>query len=209
MTASFAERLLQRTVFAGIKLTPLELMRIEQYYFLLERWNQKVNLTALPLSGLPDQTIDRLLIEPLIAARVVPDAPLTWFDLGSGGGSPAIPLKVMRPMARLTMVESRSRKAAFLREAVRTLELADTTVTAARVEKLESAAAGADLITVRAVRVDATLEKTCSALLSSGGKLLLFASSAGPPATPAGFRASQALELAPNGSILYTFARLG
>ena len=45
-------------------------------------------------------------------------APLAWFDLGSGGGSPAIPLKLVRPDARLTMVESKTRKAAFLREAV-------------------------------------------------------------------------------------------
>ena len=47
-----------------------------------------------------------------------------WFDIGSGGGSPAIPLKLARPTLPLPMVESKTRKAVFLREAVRALGLA-------------------------------------------------------------------------------------
>ena len=73
------------------------LTRLEIYYRLLSRWNTKINLTALPLEDLTDHAVDRLLIEPLAAARFVPESPLTWFDLGSGGGSPALPLKLVRP----------------------------------------------------------------------------------------------------------------
>ena len=49
-------------------------------------------------------------------------------DLGSGGGSPAIPLKIARQALKLTMIESKERKSMFLREAIRTLGLADSSV---------------------------------------------------------------------------------
>jgi 16S rRNA (guanine527-N7)-methyltransferase len=210
-TTSLADRLFQRAFYTSINLTLLELSRLGEYYTLLERWNKKINLTSLSLRGFPDETIDRLLIEPLTASRVVPDVPMTWFDVGSGGGSPAIPLKVVRPAARLTMVEARSRKAAFLREAVRALELAETTVRTIRVEQIEAETAAhlADLVTVRAVRVDASLVKACNALLKPGGRLLLFASADRRPDEPRGFRAGEVVQLSSSGSTLYTFSKLG
>ena len=60
-----------------------------------------INLTALPLDGCPDGDVDRLLIEPLRRrADSCSTAPAhDWFDLGSGGGSPAIPLKIVAPGA--------------------------------------------------------------------------------------------------------------
>jgi len=96
---------------------------LETYYRLLAQWNVKINLTALPLQPPTDSTFDRLFIEPLLAAELVPDLPGIWFDLGSGGGSPALPLKLIRPSLSLTLVESKTRKAAFLREALRALKL--------------------------------------------------------------------------------------
>ena len=68
-----------------------------------------------------DETFDRLLIEPLIASRYLPSTDCSVIDVGSGGGSPAIPLKLAMPGISLRMVESKTRKAAFLREAVRRL----------------------------------------------------------------------------------------
>jgi len=132
----FDERLSRRARKANVPLTHDIVERLEEYYRLLARWNTKVNLTALQLSEFTDQAVDRLLIEPLAAARFVLDSPLAWFDLGSGGGSPAIPLKIARPAARLTMVESKVRKTAFLREAVRMLGLRDTSVENARFEDI-------------------------------------------------------------------------
>ncbi len=57
-------------------------------------------------------------------------------DVGSGGGSPAIPLKLAVPRLRLTMVEAKARKSAFLREAVRHLGLEQRSVETARYEEL-------------------------------------------------------------------------
>jgi 16S rRNA (guanine527-N7)-methyltransferase len=91
--------------------------RLVTYFDLLFRWNQKINLTSLTNI---DEAIDRLLLEPVAAARELAHSP-SIIDLGSGGGSPAIPLALALSAPRLVMVESRSRKAAFLREAVREL----------------------------------------------------------------------------------------
>ena len=145
------------------------------YWTLLERWNAIINLTALPLDGASSQSIDRLIIEPLLAFRLMPPPPATWFDLGSGGGSPAIPLKIVTPKLRLVMVESRSRKAAFLREVVRTLGLKGAEVLAERFERVADEHSGvADCITVRAVKSDRHLLRTIRRLLKPSGRLILF-----------------------------------
>ena len=92
------------------------------YFELLRKWNRKVSLTALPVEDAGDEAIDRLLIEPVLATKYLPKSDATALDIGSGGGSPAIPMKLAAPGISLRMVESKTRKAAFLREVVRTLE---------------------------------------------------------------------------------------
>lgn len=187
----FGERLSRRASKAGVSLSRPLVDQLEAYYRLLARWNSKVNLTAFRLEKFSDQTVDRLLVEPLAAVRFVPDSPLVWFDLGSGGGSPAIPLKIARPAARLTMVESKTRKAAFLREAVRTLGLTNTSVENARFEEVAARAGAAgkgELVTVRAVRTDERLFGVARALLLEGGPLVLFRTSGSSMAAPRGFQ---------------------
>jgi 16S rRNA (guanine(527)-N(7))-methyltransferase RsmG len=146
----------------------------------------------LPLDVPTDETFDRLLVEPLVAARQIPThQPSTWVDLGSGGGSPAIPLKIARPMLRLTMVESKERKGAFLREATRVLGLADVGVETERFEVVSADsrfAGSADLVTVRAIRADLDLFEAACRLLKPGGRLLLFRPAHSPSADPAGFK---------------------
>jgi 16S rRNA (guanine527-N7)-methyltransferase len=190
-TLEFRDRLARRTRRAKAPITLQMLEPLEGYYQLLAVWNAKINLTALPLDPPTDQTFDRLFGEPLAASRDVPDEPLVWFDLGSGGGSPSIPLKIARPRLKLTMVESKERKGAFLREAIRTLGLADTTVVTGRFEELAAQpgiAGTVDLITVRAVRADGDLFTTVTELLRNGGRFLMFRPSHDPSPDPAGFK---------------------
>ena len=109
-SSEFQQRLADRAYAAGIAI-PADLTdRLEVYFRLLSTWNQKINLTALPLSDAPPATLDRLLIEPLVAARHVPPGARAVMDVGSGGGSPAIPFALAAGL-ELTMVESKSRKA--------------------------------------------------------------------------------------------------
>jgi len=150
---------------------------LERYFNLLARWNAKINLTALPLQEPTDQTFDRLLIEPLAAARFLVNEPVSWWDLGSGGGSPAIPLKISRPKLSLMMVEAKARKAVFLREAVRFLGFEQAVVVNKRFDELGEHDPGygsGRFATVRAVRADRQLFSNAARLLRSGGHLLLF-----------------------------------
>src|SRR6266576_2836727 len=110
-----AERLRTRAKAMGVAI-PLHVeARLVSYFDLLAKWNAKINLTSLTDT---DAAIDRLLLEPLAAAAALPRYP-QLIDLGSGGGSPAIPLALVLEARRLVMVESRGRKAAFLSEATR------------------------------------------------------------------------------------------
>src|SRR5581483_3806115 len=173
----FRDRLLRRLRKADIAVPDEAVAALEAYFRLLARWNQKINLTALPLDPPTDAGLDRLFVEPLAAVPFVPPGELAWFDIGSGGGSPAIPLKILRPNARLTMVESKARKAAFLREAARELGLSDVDVANDRFERIVTTARtrpNADLVTVRAVRVDDELARAVGNALNRGGRLLAF-----------------------------------
>jgi len=190
-TREFTDRLEQRARLAGVSIVESVQRQLEEYFRLLAHWNSTVNLTALPVRSPTDEAFDRLLIEPLAASNYIPQSAKIWLDLGSGGGSPAIPLKIARPSIRLTMVESTARKAAFLREAARVLQLSDTTVENARFEELIPRAEFRqrfDLVTVRAVRADDSLFSASHALLGRHGRLVMFRSEEGEIPCPDGFR---------------------
>ncbi len=174
----FRERLSRRAKSAGITLENPLIDKLEVYYQLLTKWNAKINLTAFRLTpDGTDEAIDRLLIEPVAAARYVPENARSLLDAGSGGGSPAIPLKLASPNVSLRMVEVKTRKAVFLREAVRSLGLRDAQVETSRFEELlprPELHEALDLVSIRAVRIETRTLNTLQAFLRPGGKLLLF-----------------------------------
>ena len=168
----------RRAKAAGLTLNADLVEKLEIYYQLLTKWNAKINLTAFKLTPEGDETaIDRLLIEPVLAARYVAENARTLLDAGSGGGSPAIPLKLASENLHLRMVEVKTRKAVFLREAVRALGLRDAEVETSRFEELLPRAElheALDLVSIRAVRIETRTLLTLQAFLRTGGKLLLF-----------------------------------
>jgi 16S rRNA (guanine527-N7)-methyltransferase len=173
----FQDRLARRARRAGVTVRPELGAQLEAYYRLLAAWNHKINLTGLNLSELPPEAVDRLLVEPLVAARYAPGAARCMLDVGSGGGSPAIPLALSVPGLQLLMVESKTRKSVFLREAVRTLGLAGADVATARFEELLSRPAlheAHDLVTIRAVRMESKMLQTLQAFVKPGGLVFLF-----------------------------------
>ena len=150
--------------------------KLESFYTLLARWNLRVNLTALPLAGFPSSTLDRLFVEPLIAAEHLKNSTRSLMDLGSGGGSPAVPLALAIPGVSLLMVESRERKVSFLREAIRQLALQNAAVFAERFSELLTAEVMSppDTLTLRAVRIDDEVLEVVRRWLKPGGQVLLF-----------------------------------
>lgn len=188
MTPSeFSDRLLAVAAKAEIGVSPSIVEPLGAYFELLSRWNAKINLTALPLTPPSDEAFERLLIEPLAAAAYVSDVPQNWFDIGSGGGSPAIPLKLARPALALHMVESTGKKAAFLREAIRELRLIGAFVFGDRIEDLAARPdlrQSAMLITMRAVKPDPEIFKASWRLIADPGQLLIFCSAEPQEAFP-------------------------
>ena len=173
----FQTRLKRRSRRAGVDLRSELADALERYYTLLSKWNAKINLTSRLTAAGEDEAIDRLLVEPLVAARHVAPEARSLIDVGSGGGSPAIPLALAVPRLHLRMVESKTRKAVFLREALRVLDLGRAEVNTSRFEELLTRPElheGLDLVTIRAVRVEPRTLLSLQAFLRPGGQLLLF-----------------------------------
>jgi 16S rRNA (guanine527-N7)-methyltransferase len=176
-TREFSSKVQRRARRAGLTLTADTLAQFEAYFRLLQLWNRKINLTALPLDEPADETFDRLFIEPVLALRAVPAQAERLIDLGSGGGSPVVPMKVAAPRLTVTMVEAKTRKSAFLREVVRQLNLVGVTVETSRFEELLARPElheSMDVATIRAVRVEARVLTVVQAFLKPMGTILLF-----------------------------------
>ena len=154
--------------FAGDELLlPAQVEAFSAYLDLLLRWNQRVNLTAVRS---PEQMVTRHFGESLFAARhlLSPGETAEVADLGSGAGFPGLPLRIMRPAARVTLIESQNKKATFLKEVIRALGLCSVEVVTQRAEDLDRKF---DLVAMRAVeRFDRTLPVAVS-LVKNGGRL--------------------------------------
>lgn len=182
MSVELSALLSERARLAGVAIAAPLQEKLLAYYELLAHWNRKINLTSL---SSPAEAVDRLLLEPVAAALELPRS-VRLLDLGSGGGSPAIPLALALGAPSLVMVESRNKKAAFLREAARVVEL-NAVVEAVRFEALESRASYRgviDLVSIRAVKMDAPTLDLAGRFLKPGGTMALFVSSQ-PPDVPA------------------------
>lgn len=187
-----AEQVVRLADRAGVAVSEPVAGQLASFIGLLAKWNATLNLTGFQLDPPSDEAVMRLLVEPLAAAALIPGDVCLAIDVGSGGGSPAIPLKLLRPDVRFVLVESKARKGAFLREAVRQLELGGVEVVTSRFDEVSSRPefrAQVDLVTVRAVRLDDDFWTTAAAVLRAGGHLLLFGTASVPPQLPPTFEA--------------------
>ena len=173
---TLASRIAARFRDLDVALTTLENHQLAVYFWLMAKWNRTINLTALPVEDAEQSAVDRLLVEPFLAAKLVSRADVEYVDLGSGGGSPAFPLLIGAPWLRATLVESKERKCAFLREVGRQLGFNDVSVQTTRFESFArfTSVGTADLVSFRAVRADSTLWTTIDRLLKPGGRAFWF-----------------------------------
>jgi 16S rRNA (guanine527-N7)-methyltransferase len=154
----------------ALALTPVSretAARLDQFVGLLLRWQQTTNLIAA--STVP-VLWTRHIADSLQLLRLAPDARI-WVDMGSGAGFPGLMVAcglIGRPGACVHLVESSTKKAAFLREAV-SLTGAPAQVHAVRMENfVESFAGRADIVTARAVSPLRLLLGDCAVLLQAG-----------------------------------------
>src|SRR5882757_500792 len=104
--------------------------QLSTYLDLLLKWNARTNLTAIRD---PEEIVRRHFGESLFAARHLDPDTASLLDFGSGAGFPGLPIALLRNDIQVTLAESQNKKAAFLREAVRSLNL-PTEVWPGRVE---------------------------------------------------------------------------
>jgi len=131
---------------------------------LILRGNARTNLTAVRE---PEGIIQRHFLESIACARMLPVGIATLLDFGSGAGLPGIPIAICRPEIAVTLAESQGKKVAFLREAVRGLEL-NAAVFAGRAESLPTQF---DCVTLRAVDRMEQAVNAAAALVRIGGWL--------------------------------------
>ena len=130
----------------GIEVDDDRIRKLTEYYELLRKWNPRLHLVA-PCS--PEEFATRHVLESLMLLRHLP-ANANVVDIGSGGGLPAIPCLLVRNDLQATLIESSSRKAVFLREALR--DLRPSGLARIVVERFEKVAApDAGFVTCRAL----------------------------------------------------------
>ena len=136
------------------------------YLDLLYKWNRVYSLTALKED---DQAVSHHLLDSLSILPFVPTGNL--LDVGSGGGTPGIPLAIARPELAVTLLDSNTKKAAFLRQAAIELGLNNIAVHSGRVEQYHPDT-GFAAITSRAFAELADFVSLSKHLLAPGGRWL-------------------------------------
>lgn len=126
----------QYSTASGHRLSDEDVTRLARYAELIAKWNRVTNLVAAAATAELAHThiIDCLAAVPFIDGRHI-------VDVGSGAGLPGVVIAMLRPQSRVTLVESRQRKARFLRQAVIELGLNNTAVAAERIERWRPAQA--------------------------------------------------------------------
>jgi len=148
-----------------------QVLQIQQYMGLLLKWNEAVNLTAIRD---PLEILYRHFCESMFAASVVSLDNGRLADVGSGGGFPGLPLKIVRPALDLFLVESNVKKATFLAEVVRELGLTGARVIVSRYEDLGEELAPLDFVCSRAVGEFPTFLKWASSPHVDAKQVLLW-----------------------------------
>jgi 16S rRNA (guanine527-N7)-methyltransferase len=174
ITAAQVEEAAARWGFSAIAAPVAD--RLATYGNLLLQWNTRLSLTSIRDEA---ELIERHLMEGVFAAAHHPEAS-TALDFGSGTGVPGIPIALCHPEIHVTLAESQRKKASFLQECLRTLQLG-ASVHPSRAELLPIASF--DAVWMRAVDKSANMLPVAASLVAPAGALCLLGTS-NPPAGP-------------------------
>lgn len=144
--------------------------KLLRFVNILLEWNRHYNL----ISRADEPNIVKRHILESVGLLVIcaPSENSSIMDVGTGGGFPAVPMKILRPDLRQTLVESTGKKARFLKTLAEALGLTEFTVIESRVESIgPNEIVPQSLITARAVAALSTLWRWTSRLLAPGGRL--------------------------------------
>lgn len=156
----------------GIEISDDQLNKFRKYFELLVEYNERFNITAITdeIDVYKKHFIDSVLGKDLVKEG-------TLIDIGSGGGFPAIPLKIMNENLAVTLVEATGKKCEFLRAVVSELGLINVSIINDRAElliKKDNFRENFDYCTARAVARLNTLLEYCMPFVKVGGEFIAF-----------------------------------
>ncbi len=141
------------------------------YCDLLLEWNAKFNLTAIT-------DVEEIYVkhfrDSLLGESLVPEN-ASVLDVGAGAGFPSLPIKIVRPDVKLTLLDSVSKKVTFLQAVIDSLKLENAAAVHARIEDLAKKASF-DVVTSRAVAALPTLAEYCLPFVREGGVFIAYKS---------------------------------
>jgi 16S rRNA (guanine527-N7)-methyltransferase len=155
----------------GASLNPSQCDAIRIYIDLLLRWNSRISLTTVTDR---EEVLRFHIGESIAAIFAVPIEKGRLADVGSGAGFPGVPLALFLPQLDVTLVESNAKKATFLSEVQRQLNLHRVRVFRGRAEEFLAQGAKFDYVTARAVGKYDELLLWSSKTLNPGGKAILW-----------------------------------
>jgi 16S rRNA (guanine527-N7)-methyltransferase len=150
----------------ALELDEVQLARLVAHLDLLDKWSARMNLTAIRdrPSQLTKHLLDSLTVQPYLRGERIA-------DVGSGAGFPGIPLAIVEPHRRFTLIESTGKKCRFLEHVRDALELKNVAIVQSRAESYQPDMRF-DTVLARAVGPVADLVKVAGPLVVGGGRLL-------------------------------------
>ena len=145
--------------------------QIRSYIDLLLHWNKKTSLTTVTDT---EEILRFHFGESLLAVPAIPIRHGRLADVGSGAGFPAVPIRMDSEDLKVILVESSQKKAAFLAEVARELQLNNVEIRRSRMEDIHFVDENVDFVTSRAVRIDDEFLDWSRRALNSTGSVVLW-----------------------------------
>jgi 16S rRNA (guanine527-N7)-methyltransferase len=173
--SSFGPLLRHRIEERGLGVEATAVDRLARYLQLVESANARVNLVSRA-SAAAEELVERHLLDSLLALPLLPPPAgrRRLLDIGSGGGFPAIPLLIARPDLDGTLVEATGKKARFLQEVIRELDLTARVLNARFPAPQMTEQTRFDLLTSRAVADAGALVRQAAPFLSARAVAILW-----------------------------------
>lgn len=170
MTDALHEKFVRHLEQLDIALSERQLAQFETYYRLLIDWNERMNLTGITER---DAVYEKHFYDSLTLTKAVSFTDIVnMADIGSGAGFPSIPVAIVFPHLRLTIVDSLAKRIGFLEEVVKQLELRQVVCLHGRAEDAGRSPEHRDryaLVTARAVARLAALNELCLPFVRPNG----------------------------------------
>lgn len=163
----------------GIELSDKQQQQFQTYYQMLVEWNEKMNLTSIT----EEHEVYLKHFYDSIAASFYTDLTkeLTICDIGAGAGFPSIPLKIIFPNLKVTIVDSLNKRIHFLNQLADALDLENVSFVHDRAETYGKGdyRESYDIVSARAVARLSVLSELCIPLVKKGGQFIALKSSKG------------------------------